>query len=141
MRKALPVVPFCTCAISNSPALSVTLFHSFILPHFLFWSWLLEDTEPFSCSSSSSCPFVNIDKSEHRILTFSTTMSAPNQPMQPAYIQKSGHSHGNQWTHGLFDCFSPFDTCKLPAPASLPFVPTTTCGDPLSGLTPQPLVR
>src|ERR1700733_7581014 len=76
---------------------------------------------PISCSGpgteSSLCqPRAYIDKSEHRILTFSTTMSVPNQPMQPAYIQKNGHSHGNKWTHGLFDCFSPFDTCKLPAP-------------------------
>ena len=51
MRKALPVVPFCTCAIPNSPALSVTLFHSFVLPHFLFWSWLLEDTEPSAAAT------------------------------------------------------------------------------------------
>jgi hypothetical protein len=88
----------------------------------------------FSCCSSpslllpASCqPRAYTDKSEHRILNFSTTMSAPNQPMQPAYIQKSGHSHGNKWNHGLFDCCSPCDTCKLPAPA-LPFIPTITCG-------------
>src|SRR5271170_8473809 len=87
-------------------------------------------------SISANLPLVNTwsfspgKRVNHRILNFSTTMSAPDQPMQPVNIQESGHSHGNKWNHGLFNCFSPGDICKLLAPA-LPFIPTITCGEHL----------
>jgi hypothetical protein len=78
----------------------------------------VEDTE----SSAAAALPAPCQPHAYIILNFST-MSVTVQAIQPAFIQKSG-----QWKHGLFDCFSPCDTCKLPAPA-LPFIPTITCGE------------